>query len=487
MARDKENLYRPDDHLDPELRDEIEQALGDMSLEDLIKAEAPAAAPPGDQPQGPVRRGKVIDIHGEDIFVDLGGKSQGVLSARQFQDQAPPQVGDVVEVTIDRFDPAEGLLVLSRQGAARQAAWETLEEGQIVEGRVTGHNKGGLELDVNGIRAFLPVSHIELARVEDLAPYVGQRLRCLVAEVDFASRNVILSRRAMLELEQSEKREQLFASLAEGQVVRGVVKTIMPYGAFVDIGGADGLLHVRDMAHGRVEDPKSVVKEGQSLEVMVLRVNREERKISLGLKQIMADPWVGADQKFPVGELVSGRVTRLMDFGAFVELEEGVEGLIPMGELAFGRHLKSAAEAVSVGQVVQVRVMSIEPDRKRISLSLRRAGEDPWTGASIRWPAGSVAAGLVKRAAEFGAFVELASGVEGLVHISELSDQRVRSVGDVLREGQSVQVKVLEVDEDRRRISLSIKQAGQSTKPEAPSAPAPPPPKHKRPLKGGLD
>jgi small subunit ribosomal protein S1 len=341
----------------------------------------------------------------------------------------------------------------------------------------------------------MPISQIELYRVEDLAPYVNQRLRCTVIEVNEGERKIVLSRRNLLELEAAEKREQTWATLAEGKVMVGRVKTIMPYGAFVDIGGVDGLLHVRDMAHGRVEDPRAVVTEGQQIEVMVLKVDREERRISLGLKQTLADPWKEVEAKWPADTVVSGMVTRLADFGAFLELEEGVEGLIPIGEMTFERRIKHPSEIVKEGDIVKVRVLSVDPARKRISLSLKRIGDDPWMGASARWPAGSIVTGIVKRVTDFGAFVELTAGVEGLVHISELSDEHVRAASDVIQEGQSVQAKVLDVEEDRRRISLSIKQAvaspdytGPARTDERPTAEqTTTPKKRKTPLKGGLD
>jgi len=483
----EDETFRPEENLDEALQREIDEALGDASLEDLIAAEEGLEKGASDE----VRTGRVVAIHGDDIFVDLGGRSQGLLPAAQFEDEPLPSVGDVVEFTIAGYDDRDDLLVLSRKGAVLAAAWETLAEGQIVEGRVTGHNKGGLELDVNGIRAFMPISQIEMFRVEELAPYVNQRLRCEVIERRPAERSIVVSRRALLEREAAEARERLFESLQEGQTVVGTVRSIMPYGAFVDIGGVDGLLHVREMSYSRVEDPASVVQEGQQIEVKVLKIDREERKISLGLKQTLPDPWEAAASKWPVDTVVTGRVTRLADFGAFVQLEEGVEGLIPISEMSFEQRIRHPSQILAEGETVKVRVMSVDAEQRRISLSLKRVGDDPWMGASVRWPAGSVAEGVVKRLTDFGAFVELAAGVEGLVHISELSDDYVRSVADVVREGQTVQAKVLSVDEDRRRIALSIKQAAQmpaSGGPEsAESAPPPPQPKRKRPLRGGLD
>jgi len=490
LGRSKEEKFRPSDGMDEALQRELDDALGGRSLEEIIETEDAGHAPAAPAAEG-VRRGTVLSIQGDDIFVDMGGKSQGVLPVSQFEEQPLPNVGDTIEVTIEGYDRADGLLLLSRQGAVTAAAWRTLAEGQILEGRVTGHNKGGLELTIDGIEAFMPISQIEMYHLEDLSPYVTKRLRCQVIEVDAEERKVIVSRRAILELEAQEAREKAFASLVEGKNVTGTVKTIMPYGAFVDIGGFDGLLHVRDMSHSRVEDPRTVVKEGQQIEVKVLKVDRETRKIALGLKQVLPDPWTDAQAKWPVESAATGRVTRLADFGAFVELEPGVEGLVPISEMTFERRLKHPSEILKVGDVVRARVMAVDVERRRISLSVKRVGPDPWMGASARWPANSVVDGRVTRITQFGAFVELTPGVEALVHISELSGDRVRSVGEVLKEGQAIQAKVLSVDEDARRISLSIKQLASMPEytggPQAQAEPAPTPRKRRKPLKGGLD
>ncbi len=486
---ENDNIFRPQENIDEALQREIDDALGEMNLEDIADSET--SAPTGEKAaaQG-VRRGRVIAIERDDIFVDMGGRSEGLLPADQFADEPLPEVGSVVEVTIEGYDGGNGLLLLSREGAVQAATWETLDEGQIVEGLVTGHNKGGLELTINGIRAFMPISQIEMFRVEEISDYDNRKMSCQVVEVDRADQNVIVSRRAVLELEAQEKAEELWQTLEEGVKVPGTVRTIMPYGAFVDIGGVDGLLHVSDMSHGRVEDPKELLSEGQQLEVLVLKVDRQERKISLGLKQILADPWEGVESKYQSDTIVTAKVTRLAEFGAFAQLEEGVEGLIPISELTFERRVNHPREIVVEGDMVKVRVLNVDPDRRRIGLSLKRVGDDPWTGASARWKVGGVVDGRITRITDFGAFVELAGGVEGLVHISELSFSHVKSVADAVKEGDRIAVKILDVDEERRRISLSIKQAGAETSAGDYSTGTVPPvetKKSERPLKGGLD
>jgi len=492
---DNENIFRPADDVDADaqLQKELDAALGDSSLMDLM--DTPAQKRPARHSGGgsgsEVQTGTVLALQDDTILVELSPKAQGILPVKQFADEPVPAEGDVVEFTVEGYNDSEGLWMLSREGAILAATWETIEVGREVEGRVTGHNKGGLELNVNGIDAFMPVSQIErFGGVEDMSQYVGQKLQCQIVEIDSSRDSLTVSRRALLDAKAELDKEELFETLQEGAIVSGVVRNIMPYGAFVDIGGADGLLHVRDMSHARVDKPEDVVSVGQELKLAVLKVDREEKKIALGLKQAMPDPWDSAGVQFPVGEIVTGRVTKLMNFGAFVELAEGVEGLIPISELTFERRVAHPKEVVSEGDVIKIRVMSVEVDRKRISLSLKQVGDDPWTGAAVRWPEDSIVEGVVTRTAEFGAFVQLVPGVEGLVHISELAEQRVNRVEEVVREGQTVQAKVVSVDEEKRRISLSIKQLatadGYAFPDEDDDQPAREPRKRKTPLKGGL-
>ncbi|HPS53503.1 MAG TPA: S1 RNA-binding domain-containing protein, partial [Phycisphaerae bacterium] len=442
----------------PSLEQEIADALGDMNIDDLIAEEEKshsAARIKSDK----IIKGKVMDINGEDIFVNIGSRQDGVIGTDQFRDGELPAVGDEIEVVIEGVIPGEGLIRLSRQGAVQAAAWDTIQKGLKVEGRVTGFNKGGLDVDINGIRAFMPISQIALERIETeaMGEFVNQRLECEVTEVDRANSNVIVSRKILLQREVDAKAEELWKNIHEGMIVQGTVRSIMPYGAFVDIGGIDGLLHIKDMAHSRVEKPQDIVQLGQKLELKVISLDRENNRVGLGLKQNLADPWDSAAVNYPADSLVTGKVVKLMDFGAFVELEPGVEGLVPISELSFGRRIGHPREVLNVGDMVKLRVLKIEPENHRMSLSLKRIGDDPWVGAEVRWPAGSVAEGTVTRITEFGAFVSLGEGVEGLVHISQLSPKRVNSAHEVVREGQAVKAVVLEVDEQRRRISLSLK------------------------------
>jgi small subunit ribosomal protein S1 len=361
--------------LDKEIEEELAAALGGFSDMDLQSESRPHQRPEAGAAQGR-KKGKVLSVRGQDVFVEVpGGRTQGVLPILQFP-EGPPAPGTEVEVNIEGYDQANGLLLMSRKGAAVQADWSSVAPGMIVEARVTATNKGGLAVDVNGIRGFLPISQIDMYRVEQPEQYVNQRLLCMVTEVNPEERNLVVSRRALLEKEREEKREKLWQEIAEGQVREGIVRSVREFGAFVDLEGADGLLHVSEMSWKRVQDPATIVQPGQRLKVVVLRVDHDKRKISLGLRQLLASPWDNIEEKYPVGDIVAGKVTRLMDFGAFVELEPGVEGLVHISELAPQRVWR-VADVVQPDQEVQVRVLRVDPSQRRISLSIRGAAAAP--------------------------------------------------------------------------------------------------------------
>jgi ribosomal protein S1 len=323
----------------------------------------------GQESRPGAQKGKVIGIRGKTVFIDLGAKSEGIIPVEQFQGNLPAK-GDVIDVMVDHFDTEEGLLILSLKGAIVEANWENLRKGLIVEARVTKTNKGGLEVEVNGIRGFLPIGQIDINRVEDAAVYVNQRLRCVVTEANQRERNLVVSRRDLLEREREEQREKTWAALEEGQVRPGVIRSVTGFGAFVDLGGVDGLLHVAEMSWARVANAAEFVKVGQEVQVKVLKIDRQTKKISLGLKQLTPSPWDLVDEKYARGSIVKGKVTRLMDFGAFVELEPGIEGLVHITELSPSR-VRRVSDIVKPDQEVEVRVLKIEREVKKIALSLR--------------------------------------------------------------------------------------------------------------------
>jgi small subunit ribosomal protein S1 len=359
------------DAFDEEMERQLQEAMSGMSDKDLYGEPDPRRRGKAAPNTGP-KKGKVLRIHGQDVFIDLpGGRTQGVLPLMQFS-EGPPALGAEIEVTIEGFDHENGVLILSRKGAAVEADWSSVAVGMTVEARVTAVNKGGLSVDVNGIRGFMPISQIDLYRVENAEQFVNQRLLCLVTEVDAVERNLVVSRRALLEKQREETRDKLWNELAEGQVRQGVVRSVRDFGAFVDLGGVDGLLHVSEMSWQRVQDPATIVQPGQTVKVVVLKIDRERRKVGLGLKQLTASPWDNITEKYHAGDVVAGKVSRLMDFGAFVELEPAIEGLIHISELATQRVFR-VIDIVKAGQEVQVKVLSVDPAQRRISLSLKAA------------------------------------------------------------------------------------------------------------------
>jgi small subunit ribosomal protein S1 len=360
--------------LDAEIAGELEEALGHMSDKELFGADSSRQVRQQTAKSGTAGRqqGTIVSVHGKDVFVDVpGGRSQGVLSMEQFPEGAP-KPGEKVEITIEGYDSANGLLLLSRKGAAMQADWSTVAEGMIVEARVVETNKGGLSVDVNGIRGFMPISQIDLYRVEDAQPFVNQRLLCIVTDADPVERNLVVSRRALLEKQRDELREKVWAELAEGQVRSAVVRKVLEFGAFVDLGGVDALLPISEMSWRHVTDPNTIVQPGQTIKVAVLKLDPEKRKVSVTLKQLEASPWDTIQDKYPAGQVVQGTVSRVADFGAFVELEPGIDGLIHISELA-RQKVWRVKDIVQEGQAVQVKVLSVDPQQRRISLSLRQA------------------------------------------------------------------------------------------------------------------
>jgi small subunit ribosomal protein S1 len=496
--------FRPDD---TDLDKEVNAALGGVSIDDLYGFGAPppavpdggdvpavAAAAPGagHAPGGPktTRRGRVVQVTKDDVFIDFGGKSQGVAPMQHFETE--PKVGDEMEFAVDRYDQREGLLLLLPKGAASTSvSWETLEIGQVVEGNVTGVNKGGLELDVKGMRAFMPAGQVDLYFQKDISTFIGQKLKAEVTQFDPRAKNLVLSRRNILEREKEESRQKLMEELEEGQTRRGTVRNVMDFGAFVDLGGADGLLHVSEMSWKRGQKPSDFVKLGDIVDVKIIKLDKASGKMSLSLKQAMADPWSGAETRYGVGTTLTGRVTKVEPFGAFVEAEEGLEGLLPVSEMSWQR-IRHPSDVVKVGDTIKLVVLSIDPAQHRMSFSLKQAGPDPWSTVKDRFALDMVVSGKVTRVVDFGAFVELEPGLEGLIHISELASTRVRAAGDVVKPGQEVSVRVLEIDKDARRVSLSLKRAVESapvaTTGTTAAAPAAPLKKKKRPeLRGGLD
>ena len=476
--------------MDEALTREVEDAMTQMSSTELA-ALTPAGSTSATDSEDGVRRGTVVAVHDGDVFIDLGEKDQAVAPLAQFGGKkAQLSMGQAVEVIVDRYDPDSGLLICSREGAVRPADWKTIKRGMLVEGRVTGMNKGGLELSLKAVHGFMPASQVTEKHVKDISCYIGQVLRCEVISVNRRDKSVTLSRRKVEERERAEALEKLMAELQVGQVREGVVSNLTDYGAFVDLGGVDGLVHISDLSYASVEKVSDVLAPGQTVSVKVLKVDRDRGRISLGVKQVQPDPWSTVEEKYPVGTQINVRVTRLADFGAFASLEEGVDGLIPLSEMSWAR-VPNASAVVAVGQMVDVVVIRVEAKKRRIALSMKLAQPDPWAGVYDSFPENAVVDGRVTRLAGFGAFIELTPGVEGLAHISELSDKRIKSCGEVLHSGQEVKVRVLKVDPEQRRISLSLKmtdaEPSSAEFEDAGKAQPEPQKKRKKPLRGGLE
>jgi small subunit ribosomal protein S1 len=416
--------------------------------------------------EGAVLRGRVVSIENDSALVDVGLKSEGRIALKEFA--APGQrpeikVGDTVEVYLERMEDKNGEAMLSREKARREEAWTQLEkafqQNQRVQGVIFGRVKGGFTVDLNGAVAFLPGSQVDIRPVRDIGPLMGSPQPFQILKMDRSRGNIVVSRRAVLEESRAEARNELVASLAEGQVLNGVVKNITDYGAFVDLGGVDGLLHVTDIAWRRINHPSEALSIGQSVKVQVIRFNPETQRISLGMKQLEADPWEGVQAKYPVGTRFKGRVTNITDYGAFVELEPGIEGLVHVSEMSWTKKNVHPGKIVSTSQEVEVMVLDVDPVKRRISLGLKQCLENPWASFAERHPVGSEIEGEVKNITEFGLFVGLPGEIDGMVHLSDIDWQKPgeQAIQDY-KKGERVRVKVLDVDPEKERISLGIKQ-----------------------------
>ncbi len=416
--------------------------------------------------EGRVVKGTVTAIENGMAVIDVGLKSEGRISLKEFMrgdDEHGLEVGGEVEVYVDRVENADGEAMLSRDRARREAAWDKLEsefgEGKRVDGRIFGRVKGGFTVDLDGAVAFLPGSQVDIRPVRDVAPLMDVPQPFQILKMDRRRGNIVVSRRAVLEETRAEQRSELIDQLAEGQVTEGVVKNITDYGAFVDLGGIDGLLHVTDMSYKRVNHPSEVIEIGQTVTVQIVRINEETQRISLGMKQLESDPWDGVGAKYPIGAKLSGTVTNITEYGAFVELEAGIEGLVHVSEMSWTKKNVHPGKIVSTSQEVDVMVLEVDSDKRRISLGLKQAQRNPWEEFAEKFPVGAEVEGEVKNATEFGLFIGLAGDVDGMVHMSDIAWGI--SGEDALalhRKGEEVKAVVLDVDVEKERISLGMKQ-----------------------------
>src|SRR6185503_18101627 len=416
----------------------------------------------GDIEEGEVVRGTVVEVRTGDVIVDIGYKSEGAIPIDEFRHTGAPKVGDEIEVFLEAKEDSEGLIVLSKDKADKIKVWDQISKafdaGSPVEGRVVEVVKGGLAVDV-GVRAFLPGSQVDLRPVKNLGSMMGQTIRAKVIKLNRRRGNVVLSRRAVLETEREEKKKQTLSVLGEGMVLTGTVKNITDYGAFIDLGGIDGLLHVTDMSWGRVGHPSEIFQVGDQVEVVVLHFDRETGRVSLGYKQKSSDPWEIVEKTYAAGTKTKGKVVSLTNYGAFIELEPGVEGLVHVSEMSWTRRVRHPSKLVNVGDEVDVIVLDVNRAAKRISLGMKQVEPDPWATIEQRYKPGARMLGRVRNLTDFGAFIELEPGVDGLLHISDMSWTRnVGHPSEILKKGQEIETQILNLDRDNKRISLGLKQ-----------------------------
>ena len=415
--------------------------------------------------EGEIVKGRVMKVTPSDVVVDIGYKSEGLLPAGEvtgYDGQVRVKRGDEIEVFIERLEDASGYVALSREKAARMRVWDDIEAAykadQPIAGRVLDRVKGGLQVDVGGVKAFLPGSLIDTKPVKNLDALRGHEMRFKIVSFDKKRSNVVLSRRAIVEVEQAEAKQATFGRLKEGEITHGVVKNITDYGVFVDLGGVDGLLHITDISWGRVAHPSEYFNVGDEIEVVVLKFDAGSERVSLGYKQKTPDPWHDVADRYPLGSRVKGRVVSLTDYGAFIELEEGVEGLIHVSEMSWTKKVRHPAKLLNVGDEVEAVVSDVNVPNRRISLSLKALEQNPWDTIAERYPVGSVIEGRVRNLTDFGAFVEVEEGIDGLIHISDMAwHRRLKHPSEVLKKGDVVKARVINVDGENQRLSLSVR------------------------------
>jgi small subunit ribosomal protein S1 len=449
-----------------ELGDELDQEL-ELAM---------AGAPEGEYSVGSatlavnsVLEGKILRVDSEFVLVDVGYKSEGHIPRNEWDEsEPPPQVGDIVKVLLEEFEDGSleeqrGLITLSKRKARRIEDWlrvmESVHENDVVTGFVTRKIKGGLLVDISGVNVFLPASQVDIRRPADIGDYCGRCIQCLVLKIDEARRNIVVSRRALIEQERAERKKQLMETLEVGQIRRGVVKNIADFGAFVDLGGIDGLLHITDMSWARIGHPSEMVQIDQEIEVQVLHIDREREKIALGMKQRTASPWAKVADKYPVGTVCNGTVVNVMSYGAFVKLEDGVEGLVHISEMSWTKRVSHPSELVKPGDEVEVVVLAINKEKQEISLGMKQTQQNPWEKVAADYPPGAIVKGVVRNLTNYGAFIEINDGIDGLLHVTDMSwTRKVTHPSEMLEKGHEVECKVLSVDQQRRRIALGLKQ-----------------------------
>jgi small subunit ribosomal protein S1 len=428
----------------------------------MVQMQDVMSKPMPDFREGSIVKGRILEVRPREVLVDIGYKSEGVISLSEFEDVENLEVGDEVDVLLERLENDEGMVVLSKEKAAYRQNWNKIasvfQEDGLIKGKVKSVVKGGLMVNI-GVEAFLPASQIDIVPPKDLQQFVGNTYDFKIVKINDDRRNVVLSRRELIEQERSEKRQQFMDSVKVGDRVNGTVKNLTDFGAFIDLDGMDGLLHITDMSWGRLGHPSELVKVGQQLEVQVLDINKEKERVSLGLKQLQKNPWDQIEERFPAGQKVKGKITNLVPYGAFVELEEGVEGLIHVSELSWTKRIMRPSDILSVGQEVEAVVLGVNKDEQKISLGLRQLEANPWDEIEKKFTIGSRVKGTIRNMTAYGAFVELEEGIDGMIHVSDLSwTRKINHPSEMFKKGDEVEAEVIDIDKTNQRISLGIKQ-----------------------------
>ncbi len=424
-------------------------------LEALIDSKLPSIR------KGDIVNGTILEIRPQVVLVDIGYKSEGVISISEFEDEEI-EVGDQIEVLLESLENDEGLVVLSKEKAAHKQNWDKIvavyKDGGLVKGKVKSVVKGGLMVNV-GVEAFLPGSQVDIIPPKDLNEFVGKVYEFKIVKVNDERKNIVLSRREVIEAERSEQRLRFLETVKVGDRVTGTVKNITDFGAFVDLSGMDGLLHITDMSWGRVNHPSEILHIGQDLDVLILEVDRDKERVSLGLKQLSDNPWADIESKYPINSRVKGRVTKLLAYGAFVELEKGVEGLVHVSELSWTKRITRPSDVLSLDQEIEAVVLNISVEEQKISLGVRQLDENPWEAIEARFPVGTIISGAVRNLTPYGAFVALEEGIDGMIHVSDMSwTRKINHPSEVLKKGDVVEARVLNIDKENQRVSLGIKQ-----------------------------
>ena len=413
--------------------------------------------------EGKIVKGIIVRIGQKDVVLDIGQKSEGILPIGEFSDSEEIKEGEEVEVFLEELEGEQGFAIVSKKKADFLKVWDDIkssyDDKSPVEGTILHRVKGGMIVSVFGVEAFLPGSQIDLRPCKDMDALVNNTFKFRIIKLNWKRRNIVVSRRQILEEEREKRRKELFEELQSGSILEGKVKNITPFGAFIDLGGVDGLLHITDISWGRIQHPSEILTLGDSIQVMVIGIEKEKNRVSLGMKQLVPDPWKNITEKHPVNSKVSGKVVSMTDYGAFVELEKGVEGLIHISEMSWTKHIKKPSDILEIGQDVEAVVLNVDPEKQRISLGLKQTSPDPWLTIDEKYPVDSIVAGNVRTITNFGAFVQLEEGIDGLIHVSDMSwVDRIETPREILKEGMDVKCKVLKIDKEAKKISLGLKQ-----------------------------